>query len=122
VPINDYTDLIVWQKAMDLAVKLGQLTKTLPKDEMFGLALQLRRCSLSVPSNIAEGHGRLTRKDYRHFLGNARGSLSETRTQIHYAVRMGYLDQNVANDVLKEATVVAKLLNALINSLGDKNS
>jgi four helix bundle protein len=113
--------LIVWQKAMDLAVRIGKFTKQLPKDEMFGLALQLRRCSLSVPSNIAEGHGRLTRRDYRNFLGTARGSLSETRTQIHYAVRMGYLEKQLADELLKEATLVAKLLNSLINSLGEKN-
>jgi len=77
-----YMDLICWQKAMDLVTEIYRLTKQLPKEEVFGLASQLRRAAVSIPSNIAEGQGRLSKGEFRTFLGNARGSLSELETQI----------------------------------------
>ena len=79
---RSYMDLICWQKAMDLVTEIYRLTKQLPKEEVFGLASQLRRAAVSIPSNIAEGQGRLSKGEFRTFLGNARGSLSELETQI----------------------------------------
>ena len=69
-----YMDLIGWQKAMELVTEMYRLTKKLPKEEMFGLTSQLRRAAVSIPSNIAEGQGRLSKGEFRVFLGNARGS------------------------------------------------
>ncbi len=68
-----YMDLIGWQKAMDLVTEIYRLTKKLPKEEMFGITSQLRRAAVSIPSNIAEGQGRLSKGEFRLFLGNARG-------------------------------------------------
>jgi four helix bundle protein len=77
---KSYRDLIVWQKAMGLARRAYSLNRTLPKSEVYGLLAQIRRAAVSVPSNIAEGHGRLTDLQFRHFLCNARGSLYELQT------------------------------------------
>jgi four helix bundle protein len=85
-----YMDLIGWQKAMDLVTEIYRLTKTLPKDEIFGLTSQLRRAAVSIPSNIAEGQGRISKGEFRVFLGNARGSLSELETQIMIAKNLEY--------------------------------
>ncbi|RPI59311.1 MAG: four helix bundle protein, partial [Planctomycetaceae bacterium] len=76
-PIRSYKDLQVWQKSMELAGQIYEATQKFPADERFGLTSQLRRAAVSVPSNIAEGYGRGTRKDYKRFLQVARGSLYE---------------------------------------------
>jgi four helix bundle protein len=80
--LKSYTELIVWQKAIVLVADVYRATKLFPKEEMYGLISQLRRAAVSVPSNIAEGQGRLSTGEFRHFLGNARGSLFEVQTQI----------------------------------------
>jgi len=81
-----YRDLLVWQKAMELAREVYRSTESFPHSEMFGLRTQMRRSAVSVPSNIAEGHGRLTDPQLRNFLGMARGSLYELQTQTELAV------------------------------------
>src|SRR5665647_1247433 len=86
-----YMDLICWQKAMDLVTEIYRLTKQLPKEEVFGLASQLRRAAVSIPSNVAEGQGRLSKGEFRTFLGNARGSLSELETQILICKNLDYI-------------------------------
>jgi len=78
-------DLVVWQKAMTLVTDTYRATLTFPREEQFGLTSQLRRCSVSIPSNIAEGQGRLSEKEFRYFLGQARGSLMELETQFQIA-------------------------------------
>lgn len=80
--ITSFRDLVIWQKGIGLSKQIYALTKSLPKDETFGLVLQLRRCAVSVPSNIAEGRGRSTRKDFVQFLHIAQGSLAELETQV----------------------------------------
>ena len=72
--VRSYRDLIAWQKAVELVTDLYRVSRKFPKEELFGLTSQLRRAAISVPSNIAEGQGRLGRKEFQHFLGNARGS------------------------------------------------
>ena len=94
--IQSYRDLIVWQKAMDLAVQIYSLTARFPKDERFRLVDQLTRAVVSVPANIAEGYARDSPKDYARFLAIARGSLAETETFVLLAVRLDFVRQQDA--------------------------
>ena len=93
MPINSYRDLIAWQKAMDLAQCIYDLTDSFPREEAFGLRPQLRRCSVSIPSNIAEGHARHSTRDFIHFLRVARGSLAEAETQLMLCGRRKYISK-----------------------------
>ncbi|MDM4771350.1 four helix bundle protein [Solimonas sp. SE-A11] len=112
-----YEDLVVWQKAMALTREVYLLAKCLPDDERFGLISQLRRCAVSVPSNIAEGQGKASSGEFRNHLGHARGSLYELQTQLRLTVELGYVSTARADGVREQATEVARLLNALMNSL-----
>ena len=116
---SEFRDLIVWQKSMDLAVDIYRIVKYLPKDETYALADQMRRAVVSIPSNIAEGQGRITSKEFIRFLSVARGSLSELSTQIELCERLHYLDQSQTTDIHTRITEIAKMLNALSNSLKD---
>ncbi|NJM52319.1 MAG: four helix bundle protein [Blastocatellia bacterium] len=115
--INSYQDLLVWQRAMDYVVICYELTKDFPKEELYGLTSQLRRCAVSVPSNIAEGHGRNTRGEYIQFLGIARGSLKESETQVILASRLKYISESQTSETLLKSKEVGSLLGKLINSL-----
>ncbi len=112
---RDYKDLTVWQKAIDLVADAYRATREFPKEEVYGLTSQLRRCAISVPSNIAEGQGRLTRGEFRQFLGHAKGSLAELETQLIIAEKLGYLKAPQA--LIDQLAEVARLLNGLLNSL-----
>jgi four helix bundle protein len=112
-----YRELIVWQKAMDLVVRLYQRTAHFPREEIYGLTNQLRRAVVSIPSNIAEGQARGTTKEFLHFLWIAKGSLAEVDTQILLADRLGYCDKTSANELLEQLAEVGRLLNGLQNSL-----
>jgi len=115
--IQSYKDLIVWQKSMQLVVAIYKLTEQLPKSELYGLASQMRRAGVSIPSNIAEGKMRGTRKDYRHFLLNALGSGAELETQVEISKRLSFgqpSDYREADRLLEE---VMKMLNVLIKKL-----
>jgi len=91
-PAQSFRDLQVWQKSMKLTVAVYRLTQHFPREEMFGLTSQLRRCAVSIPSNIAEGHGRINPREFRHFLLIARGSNSELQTQLELASELGFTD------------------------------
>lgn len=115
--ISSYKDLIVWQKSMNLVVELYNLSEQFPKSEIYGLTSQIRRAAVSIPSNIAEGSRRSTKKDFRYFLLNAYGSGSELETQIEIAKRLSFgkttsFDQ--ADSLLSE---VMKMLNKMCFSL-----
>lgn len=112
-----FEDLVVWQRAMDLVTEIYRISRSFPKDELYGLTSQLRRAATSVPSNIAEGRGRLSEKEFQHFLGNARGSLMELRTQLQIARNLHYLDDHQARDLLAQADEVGRLLNGLLTTL-----
>ncbi|MGA3162237.1 MAG: four helix bundle protein [Terracidiphilus sp.] len=112
-----YRDLIVWQKAMELARQVYLLTEGFPKSEMFGLRMQMRRSAVSVASNIAEGHGRLTDPQLRNSLGMARGSLYELRTQAELACDLGFINRESAEKLSKLAVETGKLINGLLGVL-----
>jgi four helix bundle protein len=110
-------DLIAWRKAIDLVILLYDASDQFPKREWYGITSQLRRSAVSVPSNIAEGQGRRSKKEFCHFLGNARGSLMEVETQIEIGLRLKYLDKPAHAKLLASVEEVARLVNGLINSL-----
>ena len=112
-----YRDLVAWQKAMTLVTNTYRATSKFPRDEQFGLTSQVRRCSVSIPSNIAEGQGRLSEKEFRYFLGQARGSLMELETQFQIAQNLGYLEQSEATVLLQSCAEVGRILNGLIGSI-----
>jgi len=111
---RSYRDLIAWQKAMALARHVYELTEKLPKREAYGLSDQIRRAAVSVASNIAEGYGRLTDSQFRHFLGNARGSLYEVQTQVELATDLVYLDGENGRLLLDQGWEAARIINGLL--------
>jgi four helix bundle protein len=115
--LQSYRELLVWQKAMELAQLIYQLTEPFPKREIYGLASQLRRAAVSVPSNIAEGYGRGSRREYLQFLAIAQGSLKELETQVILAERLTYASAAQSARILAKSEAVGKMLGALIRSL-----
>jgi four helix bundle protein len=120
--IKDHRDLIVWQKAMDLVEMIYCTTKAFPREEIYGLTSQLRRAAVSIPSNIAEGNGRNSTRDYIHFLGMAYGSVKEAETQILIAERLRYIDCDRSGRLVQMTIKVARLISGLTNSLNRKIS
>ena len=120
--INSYKDLKVWNKAMDLTTMVYDALKTFPPKEEYGLSSQMRRSSVSIPSNIAEGYGRNSTLDYCRFLQIALGSAYELETQVELARRLDYVDNDTANKLASQLTEVGRMLNSLINKIKpDKN-
>ena len=115
--VRSYRDLIAWQKAMDLAAGIYRITETFPAREQFGLSNQMRRASVSIPSNIAEGQGRGTTKDYVHFLHISRGSLQELETQLLLAHRLSFAGESEVQSLLSVCDEVSRLVSGLINAL-----
>jgi four helix bundle protein len=108
--------LRAWQLAMDIAVKVYQISNTFPSDERFGLTSQIRRCAVSIASNIAEGAGRQTKKEFANFLHIAQGSLSELDTQLELAKTLGYVTsenwENIDAMLLEEDKILSGLIRA----------
>jgi len=109
-----FRDLLVWQKAMALAEAVYTLSERFAKKEIFGLTAQMRRCAISVPSNIAEGHGKLGDRNLALFLGHARGSLYELASQTELAMRLGVAEESGARKILEQIDEVARMLNGLL--------
>lgn len=112
---TDYKQLAAWQRAMDLVREVYQCTRSFPREELFGLSSQMRRAAVSVPSNIAEGKGRYSRKELLQFLYKARGSLLELETQICIARDLAYLDEGAGRTLSTRTLEVTRILNGLIN-------
>jgi four helix bundle protein len=114
---DSHKDLVVWQKALALAVEIYLLTERFPRAERFGLVAQMRRATVSIPSNIAEGSARRTTRDFAAFLHVARGSLAELETQLLLAGQIGYLGQMQLESTLPKLGEVGRLLTAVIAGL-----
>ena len=117
--INSYRDLHVWQRAMDLVECIYELASRFPKEEIYGLTSQMKRAAVSIPSNIAEGSRRGTRRDFRQFLIMAYGSGAELETHIEIAKRLKFIDNEASEKAELELSVVMKMLNRFISSLTD---
>ncbi|MCT4644394.1 MAG: four helix bundle protein [Carboxylicivirga sp.] len=117
--MNSFRELKVWQKSMDLCVEVYDMIKGFPKIEDYALSSQIRRCSVSIPSNIAEGFGRNHSKDFARFLQIAQGSVYECQTQLEIAYRVNYIDDDAFNNLDAKYTEVAKMLSSLIRKIQD---
>ena len=115
--INSFRDLVIWQKAVSLSIKIYKSTETFPRSEIFGLVSQLRRSSVSIPSNIAEGRYRSSKKDFANFLRIAYGSCAESETQLLISKELNFLDEKGYNVLIADLTEVSKILNVMIRKL-----
>lgn len=115
--IQSYRDLIVWQKSMKLVTEIYKVTKLFPSEELYALTSQLRRCAVSIPSNIAEGYGRNATLDYKRFLQIAVGSIFELQTQVEIASNLKYLSSELFGNLSDAAKEIELMLLSLINKL-----
>ena len=114
---GSYWDIKAWQRAIELVVEIYSSTRSFPRAEVYGLASQLRRAAVSVASNIAEGKGRCTDKEFLLFLHHARGSVFEVETQLTIAARLGYVNQAEVQRMETLAGEIARMLNGLIKAI-----
>ena len=115
--VRSFRELLVWQRGMELTSAVYRLTREFPKEELFGLSTQLRRAAVSIPSNIAEGQGRISRGEFVQFLGVARGSNFEVQTQIELAKNLGYGSGTSIDGCEQLSAEVGRMLNGLIGTL-----
>jgi len=115
--METFKDLRAWQESMNLVEMVYLATKEFPKEEIYGLTNQIRRAAVSVPSNIAEGNGRSSGKEYVHFLLIANGSLKELETQMLISEKVGYLHKEKLEEITKQLNSVGRLLTGLRKSL-----
>jgi four helix bundle protein len=117
---RSYRDLIAWQKAMKFVIQIYEVTQKFPTEERYGITNQLRRASVSVPSNIAEGQARFSQKEFHHFLSMARGSLVEIETQLLIAKDLKYIQSAKTDVLLAAADELGRVLNGLIASIKNR--
>ena len=115
--MHNFKDLKVWQKSIDLAVDIYKAMSLFPNDEKYGLVSQMKRCSVSIPSNIAEGSGRGSDKEFNHFLNISLGSAFELETQLIISNRLALLEDDLANDLITKTTEVQKMVFSLGNKI-----
>ena len=120
--IRNFRDLVAWQKAIVLAREVYQVTRSLPKEEVYGLTSQMRRAAVSIASNIAEGQARQSRGEFLQSIGHTRGSLAELETQSILAAELGFLDVNSQEPLTNLIAEVGRLLNGLRSSLMSKSN
>ena len=115
--IVSFRDLEIWKRGIALVENIYKLTKTFPKEEMYGLTSQIRRCSVSIPSNIAEGFSRGHRSEYKQFLRISLGSCSELITQLTISARIGYISDDIAGKLIDEVEQISKMTMSLTKKL-----
>jgi len=118
---GSFKDLVVWQRSVELALAVYQLTSAFPESERFGLVSQLRRAAVSIPSNIAEGYGRYSKGEYLQFLGHARGSNSEVETQLVIARALGFGSKQTLDSAEGLCNEVGRILGGLLRSVRAKS-
>ncbi len=115
--IITFENLDAWRESMKLVRDVYTLTKKFPQEERFGLTSQIQRAVVSIPSNIAEGHGRYSKSEFANFVSIAHGSLNEVRTQIRIAQMLDYITESEANDIISKCTIIGKIIGGLMKSL-----
>ena len=115
--MKSHKNLIVWQKSMTLVTRLYEVTQTFPKEELFGITSQMRRAAVSIPSNIAEGYGRIYGKETLKFLSIAQGSASELETQLQISLRLGMASASALSDLISLTEEILRMLSALIKKV-----
>jgi len=115
--IKDFKDLIIWQKGMIIAEKCYQLTKSFPKDELYGMVQQVRRSSVSIPANIAEGYGRRSKKDYARFLNISQGSINELQTDLILCQRVKICEKKDIESIIYLLQEETRMIISLIKKL-----
>ena len=116
--IQSYKDLLIWQRGIDIVALVYQLISDFPKDEIYALSSQIKRCAVSIPSNIAEGYGRQSTQSYIQFVKIARGSLCELETQLLVAEKLGFVkSESLYSDIMKQITEESKMINSFLNKL-----
>ncbi|MBD5309191.1 MAG: four helix bundle protein [Bacteroides sp.] len=111
---SNFKNLKVWQKSMELVSDVYILVRFLPREEMYALSDQIRRAAISIPSNIAEGHGRDSNREFIRFLSISRGSLFELETQLEIGLRLGYFDSSKLEGTTEKISEIRKMINSLI--------
>jgi four helix bundle protein len=119
--VKSFRDLLVWQRAIQLSVAIYRLTQGFPREEVYGMTSQMRRSAVSVPSNIAEGHGRLSTGEYRQFLGIARGSNFELQTQLEIARALEFGNSKLLDEAEGLSHEVGKMIHGVLEGIKDNN-
>ena len=117
---QNFKDLLVWQRGMELAKRIYEMTRTFPSDERFGLVAQMRRCAVSIPSNLAEGQARHTTGEFIQFISHSEGSLAELETQLRLSVEIGYCSPLEIEATLVFMEDLRKMLNSLRRRLNER--
>jgi four helix bundle protein len=115
--VKTYRDLIVWEKSMQFVTDIYSITKKFPGDELYSLTNQIRRSAVSIPSNIAEGFGRNSRKEFKRFLLISIASVFELQTQVTISFNLGYIDNSVFNKLFESSREIERMLSSLIQKL-----
>jgi four helix bundle protein len=115
--IKNYQELNIWKRSVEMAIEIYNTSKNFPKEDLYGLTSQMRRASVSIPSNIAEGFNRYHNKEFRQFLYVNLGSCAEVETQLFIAQRLNYVDQEKASKLIKELGEIGKMINSLIKKI-----
>jgi len=115
--VSQYRDLIIWQKGLELSISCYELTRSFPKEEIYGLVSQIRRSAVSIPTNVAEGFRRESPADFTRFLRIAQGSIKELKTLLEISARVGYCTTEVTKEAGKTCSEIGKMIRSLINKL-----